>query len=185
MHPDEACSWSGIDASAAEVAGSSGDDASNEQSDNNSGGFHDRATVPLTDEDGDEDGEAEADKLSTTPRKGMGGTNLRAKAEYALFWSRGAGTTPASPVLEAGFDQIYANESDCWTGNEWREKLLQKPRGCETHQDFKKRAAALRSENSTCDKLVPSYHQRSCCATHHSLLGMEVHFPGHQMGRNR
>jgi|TARA_R110002003_G_scaffold172_3_gene14115 hypothetical protein len=54
VYPNEGYRGSGVDAAAVEVAGRACDDATNEQTDNNCGRFHDGSSKALANNDGDD-----------------------------------------------------------------------------------------------------------------------------------
>lgn len=117
MDPDEGCSGRRVDGGAVEVAGSSRDDAAYKETDDNGCGFHDGGAKTFADDDGDEDGETEADELSAAPGESVWCVDIGAELEETGFRSVLAVAAASSPVLESGLDEFDSNEHDGWTGD--------------------------------------------------------------------
>jgi hypothetical protein len=149
VYPNKGCRGRSIDSTAVEVTTGTGDDAANEQTDDNSGGFHNRRTEALAYDDGDKDGETETNKFSAAPGKSMGSVNGRAQLEDSSCRERFAVSAATGPVLETRLDELYADEHDSGSSDEWWEDLLEIFGCCEGHQDFEKRADCACADDST------------------------------------
>ena len=76
---------------------------------------------------------------------------------------RHAWTGSSSPVCQGGGDEFYADEHDCWAGDERWKKLLQHPRRHKTQGNFKQRTQRCRSKNSSIALRARQSHPISIC----------------------
>lgn len=150
LDPHEACGGGGLDPSRVEVSGSSSDDAADEEADDNGGGFHDGTAETLAENDSSEDGEAETNEFSGSPRKRLWRENVRAHCEDAGLRSTVAGGS-AAPVLETRLDKVDSDEHDGRASDERREHLAKNPGRCEGEGDFEESAETGGSEDGAVD----------------------------------
>jgi len=149
VDPDKGYSRCGIDGGLVKVACCACDDASDQESNDDSGRLHDRRAKTLADDDGDEDTETETDELSATPGKRARCIDVGAQLKESSFGTRLAITRATSPVLKSSFDEMNTNEQYSWTGNQGREDLLKDTRTGEGHADFEQSAYSARTEDSS------------------------------------
>ena len=138
LDPDERDGGRCVDARCGEVACRTGDDASDQETDDHGARLHDGTAEAFAEDDGHEDGEAETDVFGTAPWEGVGCANLRADGVGTAGWAGDAAWSSGSacPVLETALDQSNADEHDGRASDEWREDPLQ-------YRRFGKRKADL------------------------------------------
>lgn len=149
LDPDEGAHGGGGDARIIEVTACGGDDASRQQTDDDTGGLHDGRTKALAQEDSDKDEETQADELGAAPGKSVRRRVVGAELEEAFGGTTGAKTTATSPVHEAGLDQMHTDENDGGTGDDGREDLLQSFGRDERDQDFRQGAESTGADERT------------------------------------
>lgn len=142
VHPDETHRRRRVDGAAVEIARRTSYDASDQQAQHDRARLHDRAAPALTDDDGHEDGEAEADILRAAPRQGVRRAGVGTQGRGSGRGPDHAAAGAAGPVLEAGLDERDADESDGGAGDERGEEFLEVGRAGEGQGDFEEGAHA-------------------------------------------
>lgn len=118
VNPGERGHRGSVDAGSIKVTASSSNNATRQQSDNHRGGLHDRRTESFAQDNGQEDGETQAQELCRSPGERVRRVNIRAHSEQSLGSSH-ADSAAAHPVRETRLDELDTNEHDRGASDNW------------------------------------------------------------------
>lgn len=124
-HPNKTHRRRRVDGAAVEIPRRARDHASDQQAQHHRARLHDRAAPALADDNGHEDGEAQADELRAPPRQGVRRPRVRTHGRRPRRGSEHATSGAAGPVSEAGLDEGDADEGDGGAGDERGEEFLE------------------------------------------------------------